>query len=274
MMTRNIKYLSKTGNDLLSNLLIKDKSIFVYSDAAQIYGDQPGLRAMLSSLVKSGWLQRIEKGKYMVLPLEAGSSGQWSEHEFIIASYLIKPYYIGFQSALNYYGYTEKVSKTVYVVSTRRKLKPVVNISGVSYQLVNLDKSKFYGLNEVVISQKKIVMSDREKTIIDCLYLQEYCGGIATVAQALWYGREELDFPRLAGYAVKYGNKAVCQRLGYLMEALNIKKSKAIDTLYKKISGSYARLDILAPAQGKYLSKWKIQINISENDLLQWRFDR
>jgi predicted transcriptional regulator of viral defense system len=273
-MARNIKYLGKTGNDLLSNLLIKDKSIFVYSDAAQIYGDKPGLSSMLSSLVKSGWLQRLEKGKYLVLPLEAGSSGQWCEPEFVIASYLIKPYYIGFQSALNYYGYTEKVSRTVYVVSTRRKIKPVVNISGVNYQFVTLDKNKFYGLSEVVIGQKKIVISDREKTIIDCLYLQEYCGGIATVAQALWYGREELDFQRLAGYAVKYGNKAVSQRLGYLMEILNIKNVKAINALYKNISGSYARLDTLAPARGKYLSKWKIQVNVNENDLLQWKFDR
>ncbi len=272
-MAQNIKYLGKAGNDLLSALLLKGKRLFTYADAAQIYGDKPGLRGMLSSLVKSGWLQRIEKGKYLILPLEAGSSGQWSEHEFVVASYLIQPYYIGFQSALNYYGYSEKVSKTVYIVSTRRKLKPIVNISGVNYQFVNLDKRKVYGINKVLISNQKVNLSDREKTIIDCLHMQEYCGGIATIAQAMWYGREELDFLRLSRYAVRYGNKAVCQRLGYLMETLDIKNLNASAILSSNISGSYARLDTLAPAQGKHISKWKIRVNATESDLLQWRFD-
>ena len=272
-MTQNMKYLSEAGNDLLSTLLIADKRLFTFSEAAQIYGEKPGLRMMLSALVKNGWLQRIERGKYLILPLEAGSSGQWSEHEFVVASCLIQPYYIGFQSALSYYGYSEKVSKTVYVVSTHRKLKPLLNISGVTYQFVNLGKRHFFGIKEISVGNQKIHLSGCEKTLVDCLYIQEYCGGIASVAQALWYARKELDFLRLARYAVRSGNKAVCQRLGYLIETINLKNPAAFSILYNNISSSYARLDTLAPAQGSYISKWRIRVNIPKTDLQQWRID-
>jgi len=272
-MTHNIKYLSKAGNDLLSELLLSGKRPFSISEAAQFYGEKPGLRVMLSALVKNGWLQRIERGKYLVLPLEAGSTGQWSEHEFVVASCLIQPYYIGFQSALSYYGYSEKVSKTVYVVSTRRKLKTLLNISGVTYQFVNLNNRQFFGIKEIPIGNQQVNMSDREKTLIDCLAMQEYCGGVASVAQALWYGYKELDFLRLAKYAVRSGKKAVCQRLGYLIESLNLIKPDAVSILYDNVSGSYARLDTLAPHQGPYISTWKIRANVPATDLQQWRTD-
>lgn len=272
-MTQYMKYLSGAGNNLLSALLIADKRLFSFGEAAQIYGEKPGLRVMLAALVKNGWLQHLERGKYLIVPLEAGSSGQWSEHEFAVASCLIQPYYIGFQSALSYYGYSEKVSKTVFIVSTRRKMKSLLNISGVTYQFVTLGKRQFFGSKNVSIGNRKVNLSDREKTLVDCLYMQEYCGGVASVAQALWYAHEELDFLRLAKYAVRSGNKAVCQRLGYLIETLNLNKTGAVSILRDGISGSYARLDTLAPARGPYISGWKIRVNIAQTDLSQWRMD-
>lgn len=272
-MSHNIKYLSKAGNDLLSALLLVGKRLFTFSEAAQICGKNTGLRVMLSSLVKNGWLQRIERGKYLILPLEAGSTGQWSEHEFVVASCLIQPYYIGFQSALSYYGYSEKVSKTIYIVSTRRKLKPLLEISGMTYKFVNLDNRRFFGIKEIPIGNQTASLSDREKTLIDCLSMQEYCGGVASVAQALWYGYKELDFQRLARYAVRSGNKAVCQRLGYLIETLNLKKPDAVSILYDNVSSGYARLDTLAPDKGAYLSRWKMRVNVPKTDLQQWRID-
>jgi len=272
-MSLNIKYLNKAGNDLLSGLLLAGKGPFTISEAAQFYGERPGLRVTLSALVKNGWLQRIERGKYLILPLEAGSAGQWSEHEFVVASCLIQPYYIGFQSALSYYGYSEKVSKTVYIVSTHRKLKSLLKISGVTYQFISLDRRRFFGIKEIPLGDQNVSLSDREKTLVDCLSMQEYCGGVASVAQALWYGHKELDFQRLARYAIRSGNKAVCQRLGYLIETLNLKKPEAVSILYDNVSSSYARLDTLAPDQGTYLSKWKMRVNVPKTDLHQWRMD-
>src|SRR4030042_5995840 len=137
-MTQNIKYIGEVGSDLIAALLMRGKRLFTFEDALQASGNKPNMRQKLSSLVNAGWLQRIEKGKYLILPLESGSTGAWAEPEFIVASLLIQPYYIGLQTALNYYGYSEQVRDTVYIISTQRKLKPYLDISGVKYQFITM----------------------------------------------------------------------------------------------------------------------------------------
>lgn len=149
-MTRNTRTLGDVGSNLLTELSRQGKRLFTFRDAVRVYGnDSSGLRELLSTLVERRWLQRIEKGKYLILPFEAGREGEWTEHEFIIASKLIEPYYIGFRSALNYYGYTEQISRTVFVVSPRRKSRPILEISGVTYRFVYMNERKFFGATQV-----------------------------------------------------------------------------------------------------------------------------
>ncbi len=271
-MAKNVRTLGEVGSNLLTDMTRRGRRIFTFKDAAGAYGNSnSGLRELLSTLVKRRWLQRIEKGKYLILPLEAGREGEWTEHEFIIASYLIEPYYIGFRSALNYYGYTEQVSRTVFIASTRRKSKPATEISGVTYRFVYISRRKFFGITGVTLDRYPVNISDREKTIVDCLDRLRYCGGVAEVAKALWYGRDELDFVKLAAYARKSGNRAVSQRLGYLMEKLGYGTDEAIAILRDSISSRYAPLDTLASTKGRYLDRWKILVNVPENELTWWK---
>lgn len=272
IMARRIRTLGETGSNLLTEMTRQGKRIFTFEDAVKAYGDSNGgLRELLSTLVKRRWLQRVEKGKYLILPFEAGREGEWTEHEFSIASCLIKPYYIGFRSALNYYGYTEQVSQTVFIASTRRKLQSALEISGVTYRFVYMSERKFFGTTEVTVDGQRVNISEREKTIVDCLDRLRYCGGVVEVAKALWYGHDELDFTKTAEYAQKNGNRAVNQRLGYLMETLGYGTDKAIALVRKNLSNSYAPLDTLAVSSGRHIERWKIIVNVSESDLLQWR---
>jgi predicted transcriptional regulator of viral defense system len=271
-MTNSARTLGKAGSDLLTDITRQGKRIFTYDDAVKVYGSSNRrLRELLSSLVKRGWLQRIEKGKYLVLPFEAGREREWTEHEFIIASYLIEPYYIGFRRALNYYGYTEQISRTVYIASTQRKFKSTLEISGVTYHLVNMPERKFFGFQQIIINGYKINISEPEKTIVDCLDQVRYCGGIPEIAKALWYGKDELDFTKMAEYSRRNGNRASSQRLGYLIEILGFKAERAVDILLQSLSTRYAPLDTLSEPKGKYLERWKVIANLPESELLQWK---
>lgn len=271
-MAQKIRTLGEIGSNLLSEMTRKGKRVFTIEDAAGAYGgSNGGLKKLLYTLVKRRWLQRVEKGKYLILPFEAGSEGEWTEHEFIIASCFLQPYYIGFRSALNYYGYTEQVSRTVFIASTRRKLKSALEVSGVTYRFVYVPQHKFFGVNEITIDGHQVNISEPEKTIVDCLDRLEYCGGAVEVAKALSNGSDELDFVKMAEYARKYGRRAVIKRLGYLLEILNFNADKAISILRQDVSTSYAPLDTLAPSRGKYVERWKVLVNISEDELLQWK---
>ena len=271
-MTKRLRTLGETGSNLLTEMSRQGKRIFTFKDAIGFYGSSnSALRELLSTLVERGWLQRIERGKYLILPFEAGREGEWTEHEFIIASYLIEPYYIGFRSALNYYGYTEQISRTVFVASTRRKLKPALEISGVPYRFVYMSEHKFFGATKVALDGHQVNISEPEKTIVDCLDRLRYCGGIAEVAKALWYGRNELDFLKMAEYALRSGNKSVNQRLGYILETLDAGTTEAINLLLANLSKRYAPLDTLGSPKGRYIGRWKIMVNVPENELLHWK---
>lgn len=271
-MAQNKRILGDIGSNLLTELTRQGKRVFTFDDAVQIYGgNNSGLYRLLFRLIQRRWLQRLERGKYLILPFEAGREGEWTEHEFIIASYLIDSYYIGFRSALNYYGYTEQVSRTVFIASTRRKLKSALEISGVTYRFVYMSDRKFFGIAEVTLDGYPVNISEREKTMVDCLDRLEYCGGVVEVAKALWYGRDELDFVKMARYAQKNRNRAVCQRLGYLMETLGSGSDQAIAILNVSRSNSYAPLDTLADRKGQYIERWKVLVNVPENELLQWK---
>jgi predicted transcriptional regulator of viral defense system len=94
------------------------------------------------------------------------------------------------------------------------------------------------------------------------------------VARALWYGRDELDFTKMAEYSRRNGNRAASQRPGYLIEALGFQAEKAVNILLSNLSTRYTPLDILSEPKGKHLARWKIIVNLPENELSQWRNQR
>ncbi|RLF52549.1 MAG: hypothetical protein DRN24_03075, partial [Thermoplasmata archaeon] len=87
------------------NLLdeLSKKKAFTMEDAEQIsHANKDVLKVILSRLEKKGWIERIEKGKYVIIPLGA-EKGKYTLHEFVLGSYLVDPCIISYWSALNYY---------------------------------------------------------------------------------------------------------------------------------------------------------------------------
>ena len=60
---------------------------------------------------------------------------------------------------------------------------------------------------------------------------------------------------------------AVIRRLGYLMELYDIGTPGNWDRLRDKLTDTYANLDPLMPAEGKYLRKWRLRLNVSSDEL-------
>ncbi|WP_082871982.1 type IV toxin-antitoxin system AbiEi family antitoxin domain-containing protein [Thermococcus piezophilus] len=230
------------------------KKIFTIDEIANMTGiDRNPLKVLLSRLEKRGWLERIEKGKYIIIPLGA-EKGEYTLHEFIIGSLLVKPSAIAYWSALNYHGFTEQIPNTVFVQTTARKKKQDLRIFGVRYKIVRIKPEKFFGIEKVWIEGFQVSITDGEKTVIDCLDKPRYCGGIIEVAKAF---REELDTERLREYALRMNNSAVIRRLGYLCDYFGVD----ID-LPKPETRNYILLDPTMPREGHVDSKWKVIINV------------
>lgn len=92
---------------LLSALAASGQRVFTIDDARAVLNrDGVGVRKLLHRLVAKRWLERVERGKYRLLPLEAGPEVHWAEHEYLLAAALVSPYYLAYATALSYYGYS------------------------------------------------------------------------------------------------------------------------------------------------------------------------
>jgi len=247
---------SKEGH-LLTVLSERGESVFSTSRAAEILsGSLNAARKLLFSLVRKGWLIRLKEGLYLIVPLEAGPESVYSEHEFIIASHLATRYYIGFWSALNFHGFTEQTPYTVFVASP----KAVRNreVLGVKYRFVHVADKRMFGFREYPIANSRVNVSDKEKTIVDCLANPGLCGGLVEPMKPLVAG-EKLDYELLTDYATRTGGAAL-KRTGFLLEKLGLY------TLPPKVNKGYVYLDPAGPKTGKSNSRWGIIENISVED--------
>lgn len=248
---RNIDFLSK---------IAKEKEIFTLDDVYKITGtNREYLRKILYRLGKIGLIERIERGKYMLIPLWS-EKGKYTLHEFIIGSAIVSPYAISYWSALNYYGLTEQIPTTVFIQTTSWKKKQQVNIFGVKYKIVRVKKSKIFGIRKEWIEETQINITDKEKTIIDCLDKPQYCGGIIEVTKGLKNGKFSKD--DLVKYAEKMSNSAILRRLGYLCDLLGITIS-----IPEVNTRNYLYLDPTMPHKGEKNAKWRLIVNIDESVL-------
>jgi len=140
--------IGKLGARLLSKISAKEKEVFTVKEAEEELGMKGGnLRKLLFSLNRNGWVERIERGKYLILPLEAGAKPDYGTHPYIIARKLANPYYIGFASALNYYGITEQVGRTIYTATLKSKLPLAFHSE--NYRFVCLSKKRFFAATPI-----------------------------------------------------------------------------------------------------------------------------
>jgi len=262
--------LSKQEARLLTALAATGSTVFTIDDAKAILGqDGNKTKKLLYRLCAKRWIERIERGKYRIIPLEAGPEGYWAEHSYLIASSLIKPYYLAYATALRYYGYTERESQTIWIATTKRKRHKV--IGGVEYRSVTLTPHKFFGFVPVELGEHTIQMAEREKAIADGFDHPEYCGGVIEVAKGLWFGSGELDLEKLVAYIRRIGNKAAMRRLGFWMELLGIGGESLWQKLEDRGARTYARLDPWGPDEGMRNPRWRLIVNVPERQLLEWR---
>ncbi len=262
---RSRKGLSEQETKLLTELASKNKKIINIKDIQkELQTNYNNAKKTASDLKKKGWLERLQKGKYLIIPLEAGEKPQYTEHEFIITSKLTDNYYIGFLSALNFHGMTEQTPMQVFVATKKRKRNQ--EIHGIKYNYITLNKNKFFGYQNYSLQNTKIKISNKEKTITDCLDLPKYSGGIEEITKGL---RTDLNLEKLVEYVTRIGNGAAVKRLHYLLHTLKINLPKKLENKLKEnYSKSYSLLDPTKPNKGKHSSKWKLRLNVPKETIL------
>ncbi len=253
------KGLGKQESFLITSLARKNKTIFSSADARAILGEQA--KNVIYNLIRKKWILKLKRGLYAIVPLDIGVKGaeSFAIHSFVIGSKLAEPCYIGFWSALNYYGFSDQIPAATFVATTKAKKK--LEIMNNTYIFVQLSERKFFGTVDIEMEGETIKISDEAKTIADCLDHPEHCGGIDELARSIFFSHSEINFSKVKEYALRMGNMTILKRLGYIFE------SSGLLGQYEQIFGDiklttgYSVLDPLSPNNGNYSNKWGLLVN-------------
>ncbi len=254
------KGLTSRESFLVSTLAREDKKIFGIEDVRSIIGKDP--KRVMSSLLRKKWILSLKRGLYAVVPLDVGVKGADSFilHNFVIASHLVDPYYIGYWSALNYYGLTEQLPRTTFIATTKPKSSLI--ILQANYYFIKIKKRKFFGFEEIEVDGWKVNISSPEKSIVDCLDHPEHCGGIDETARSIYFNHDELDLKRIYSFSEVMDNKTILKRLGYILETSGLfARYRNLFTGFKPSKG-YPALDPLCSRKGRHNSRWGLLVNV------------
>jgi predicted transcriptional regulator of viral defense system len=222
---------------------------------------------VVHQLAVDGRIRRIQKARYLVVP-QGHDPKNYTLEANLIASELIRPYYLSYWTALHYYGWTEQPSNTIFIATT--KLKHAIKVSGVTFKFIKLKPSRFCGYRKCKVDGHQVIVASPEKAIVDCLDQPRYCGEIVEAAKGIWFGRNELDFDKIRRYARRMGNGAIIKRLGFLMEILGVGTEVFREKLKAEKSSGYAALDTDGKTNGTFNSAWNLIVNVSQHNLTEW----
>lgn len=231
-------------------------NIFTLETLKQLLGNQvERINELVENLVNKRILSRIERGKYCRYNFR---------DEKVIGSFLVPDGAIAYWSALHHYGLTEQFPNSVFVQTTRAKQDK--NVFGVYYKFIKISESKQAYLVKEGYGNHSYHITSLEKTIADCFDLPQYSGGYAELIRA--FDEAVLDSNKLIEACKAIHNIAATKRMGYLAELCKKEElSDFIGFAQDQVNEKYNLFDASGIEEGEFVSKWKLRLNISEEDI-------
>ena len=265
-----LKTLGTKAAHLVTTLYEQNRPIFCLKEVQKILGlDEASSRNFVRKLVNRGVVTRLKPGLFILVPFEMGKESEYIGNPFVVAREIVGggDYYLSYSTAMEIHGMITQPRFVVYITTLRPRRS--ITAVGIEFRFIHSRKKYFFGLNDHWITkQEKVRVSDLERTIIDGLKQPEYCGGLTEVAKGLWMRRHDVNINKLIRYAIRINIGSVIRRLGFLLELYKIGNPEEWEILRSHLTETYVRLDPLLSSEGKFLRKWRLQLNVSPEELL------
>ncbi len=259
------KYLGPKETEVIARLSYEKVSLITKEQFDRWFKFNQALRKqVIFRLKKKGILTAIKRGVYFYSPLESGPAGS-NINEFLIPPVFFPKgnYYAGYATMYNYYGFTDQLFQVMYILNTSLQLEKA--IGSMRFKMVKISPRRMYGLEKIKVTDAEVVVSDRERTLVDLIYFPEPIGGLKKAFEIL---KEEvkgrkIDTKKLIKYALKFPDTSTVKRIGFVLEkaGLNEKQLKPLLKIAKRTS-----LINLYPSRsrkGRINRKWMVIENAS-----------
>jgi len=278
--SRPTQYGRSSGVDLASALASKGHFVFTVEQAKEhAPAGVPATQVpyLLKMLTDSGWLVRLRRGLY------AGTGklpGGVDVPPFVVATSLVEPSAIGLWSALAFHDLTDQPPLTVTAITPRKVVTPSMRtssgdrsrhtwvVAGIECVFVTLRQPRYsLGLEEVWLDERfRVLMTDRERTVVDSLALPRHFGGVGEGLRVLEQHLPTLDVAKLVKYSAAWGSAAAAKRMGWALERASVDEDVLRPLLLiaeRSPASSYSPLDPGRPLRGPRDARWKLTLNLA-----------
>lgn len=237
---------------------------FDADDAAEALGVPRAEAArVVGYLASKGWLSRVRRGLFVVVPLEAEAPACWRADEWLIAASVFSPCYIGGWSACEHWSLTEQLFRSTVVVTAQPQRSAHQTIQGNAYRVAVRQPDALFGTRPVWRGRASVAVSDPSRTVIDILDDPTLGGGIRHVADVLleYMDGDMRDDALLTAYGDRLGNRTVFKRLGHLIETLDLDARELVAACLDRRSAGISKLDPSIDAKGRIVTRWNLRVN-------------
>lgn len=169
----------------------------------------------LRRMVGRGQLKRVRRGLYVALsPVE----DEPSVDKLLIASKIRSEYFLGYHTALEFYGCAYSAQNEAYIC-----VRPEKRFDPFEFRQFRFRPVRVHDINTEV--EKKnyrghiLCVSGRERTFIDCLDKVEYAGGWEEALKSL-QNLGGLDFEKIEGLTIEADSDILLRKVGIVLELL------------------------------------------------------
>ncbi len=228
-------------------------------------------RKYVNKLVENGKLERIRKGLYIVLsPLEEPE--KHVVDKLLIASKIRTEYYLGFHTALEYYGAASSLYNEAYTC-----VKPNDRFNPFQYKRFSFKpvfvKNVTFEVEEKHYQNNTVKVSSKERTFIECIERVQYAGGWEECIKSL-QGLGGLNLEKLVTLLHKYKNDNLFRRTGYVLELLKKRSpfyehvdDQLLNEIQSYVKGSPRYL--VNRKKGILHKRWKLYIPVDFEEKLR-----
>lgn len=216
-------------------------------------------------------------GLYVIVPPEHKSYGSIPADELIpiMMKHIDAKYYVALLSAAGFYGAAHQ-KPMVFQIVTNRRIKHSLKFGQVHIQLIYKKTLADLPTKDFIVSSGYLKVATPELLAIDLLKFPKHAGGMNNIATVLSELVESIDVNKLIQLAENLGERYQLQRLGYIIEKIDVMdddmKNTIIAVLAEYVAAhvkSYIPLASTIPRTGHHrCKKWKIIENTDfESDL-------
>ena len=257
--------LSRQERELISVFSASEKIIIEANDVIELRScSRITANQILSRLTRKGWLQRVKRGVYSIVPISSLTANPMIEEIWPLVVNLYNPSYISGWSAAEHWDLTEQIFNSISLVTQNPQRTSDQLVSGIRIRFRILKKKYFFGTKTLWFGSNQVEVADPSRLIIDILDMPKFGGGgrhTIDIVRNYWES-EMCDSDLILEYAIRYGKGTVMKRLGFLAEELNAPVSKSwLHQCRSYQSAGVSNLDPSGPASGKISSKWNLRIN-------------